>query len=360
MRNTRNRSQLHGKISVQGVEIWRHFFWATSLESGLLEPFLLEFLLLNPDHKERKQQPYFHAKGSSFAMVRVVRLLDGSHPATFVSMQEVELSNHILSLRFGRNVCLEDASTGQIVTLDKDIGVRFGLASAGSASWELQIEKSQSYGYGFIASRWITAYRLVGMSWHVGGLKATFDGRLFMDEDEFKVHASTSYGYQDKIWGGYIGQEWAKLYGGALYDADSGQEAKSDCLTIFRHQQILLGKVDGHTYRFIYVHEGVLYDFSSDQKKTIYAFKESKDADIYTVMLEAITAHERLLVTLRFSLDAPKTLEYPYVQGGNLRLRLATPVTGEVELFRLMPLNGWQRDVHQRLNYALYESSSLP
>ncbi|NIZ47229.1 hypothetical protein PVA44_01825 [Entomospira nematocerorum] len=360
MRNTRNRSQLHGAISSKGLEVWRHFFWAKSLNTGTMVPVLLEYMLLNPTHKERRQQPYFHINGSSFAMVRCVRLgVDGVQPAHFFSMKDVDMSRRILSLRFGRNICLEDALTGQVVTVDKDIGVRFSLANAGSASWDLQVEKSQSYGYGFIASRWVTANRLIGLSWHVGGLKSLYTGDIAINDDELQVDASTSYGFQDKIWGGNIGNDWVKLYGGYLSSPDGKEIFKSDSLSFFRHERVILGKSEGHDYHIIYVHDGILYDFSSDIKRNVYVFHEQDKGDFIEILLEAVAVTQRLVIRLMVEKRLYNTIQYPYPSGGNLSITAITPVSGELELFRFVPLGGWEREIHQTIHLSVYESSNL-
>jgi tocopherol cyclase len=359
MRNTRNRSQLHGALSSKGLEVWRHFFWAKPLDSEIMQPFLLEYLLLNPSHKERKKQPYFHASGSSFAAVRLLRIgAESRCVAEFFGMQDVELSKHILSLRFGRNICLEDALTGQLVVMEKDWGVRFGLTDTGSVKWDLQATKTQSYGYGFMASRLVTAYNLIGLSWHVGGLKATFDGYLAFDDDEYNVSHATSYGFQDKIWGAYLGDEWMKLYAGRLLSAD-GLEQKSDALTIFRHRKTIWGQPQGYVYHIIYTHEGILYDFSSDSKKTLYTVQETLQEDSsIQVLIEAITATERLVINVIVLTEHTCNVQYPHPQGGNLSLKITAPVAGTLELSSLVPLVGWQVQVQQRLELAVYESSS--
>ncbi|NIZ40266.1 hypothetical protein PVA45_01900 [Entomospira entomophila] len=360
MRNTRNRSQLHGAISSKGLEVWRHFFWAKSLDTDEIVPVLLEYMLLNPAHKERRQQPYFHVNGSSFAMVRCIRLGKKSiQPAHFLSMKDVDISRRILSLRFGRNICLEDALTGQVVTVDKDIGERFALASAGSASWDLQVQKSQSYGYGFIASRWVTASRLIGLSWHVGGLRARYDGDIAINEEELKVDLASSYGFQDKIWGGCLGSDWIKLYGGYLADAENGEIASDDSLSLFRHQRTVLGKPEGYDYHIIYVHNGVLYDFSSDVKRNVYVFHEHDKGEFVEVLFEAVAVTQRLVIRLTVDKQMYNTIQYPYPGGGNLSITAVTPVSGELELFRFIPLGGWEREIHQTIHLSVYESSTL-
>jgi hypothetical protein len=361
MRNTRNRSQLHGSLSSRGLEVWRHFFWAKPLEDdAVLQPFLLEYLLLNPSHKERKQQPYFHLKGSSFAMVRLIRLgANQECVAEFFSMKDVELSKNILSMRFGRNICLEDALQGQLISMDKEIGIRFGLSSTGSVKWDLNVQKSQSYGYGFSASRLFTAYNIVGMSWHVGALKASFDGYLAMNDDEYSVQSISSYGFQDKMWGAYLGDVWNKLYGGVLIL--DGEPQKEDALTIFRHRRTRWGRAKGFTYHFIYTHKGVLYDFSSDAKKVLYTFSEELQADGSTLAcMEAITPTERLSVKVVLALQDRTKVAYPYPMGGTLSLHIVAPACGLVELSTLIPLVGWQLQVTQQLQFAVYESSALP
>lgn len=359
MQKTNNRSQITGRLNRNGFEIWRHFFWANPLsnDSGP-EPFLLEFLLLSPLRKDRKKQPYFHLQGSSFTMVRLVRLKNCLQPAVFVGMQEVELSKKILLLRFGRNMCMEDASMGQILTLDKDIGVRFGLSTAGSVSWNLRINKQYSYGDIFNLNSLMTACGIISMNWYLGGLKVNFDGTLVINEDEFKAYSSTSYGFQDKIWGSHLGQSWIKLYGGYLSSVHDEKKSLNDAITIFRYQRSIYGLSDNFVHHCVYVYDGVLYDFSSNVKKTVYTCKEIIQNNTIEVHIELTATTERLVVLLKLDNTSRCRVNYPHPTGNNFSVFINEVTYGEIELYRLVSLVGWQKLSHQQIHRAVYESSS--
>lgn len=359
MRNTRNRSQLAGSMRQKGYEVWRHFFWATDTESGERCGFVIDYMLLNPAKKKKKPQPLFDMDGCSFAMVRATMLsMGGAAPAEFFSDAEVEHSLRVLSLRFGENICLEDGLVGNIVYADKEVGVRYKLCTAGSASWQLQVDKHYSYGFSFTASRWLSNTHLKAMNWHVGGLQARYEGHITINSREFRVHPENSFGFQDKVWGYALRGSWLKMYGGCFVDTQSGELLKESSLTVFQYNRWFLGRQRKDRWYVLFVHEGKMYDFSS--QLTQHHIKTVDDNNNRaSIVLAASNGKHQISITLHSDdYDQAVSINYPKPDGGLITTKICLSLSGVVELQTLSPLVGWESTVKVQLTQGVYEQAS--
>ncbi len=359
MRNTRNRSQLIGSLRQKGYEVWRHFFWATDIESGERCGFIIDYMLLSPAKKKKKPMPLFDKNGCSFAMVRATMLgANGASPAEFFSDEDVEHSQRVLSLRFGENICLEDGLVGNIVYADKETGVRYKICTAGSASWQLQVEKHYSYGFSFTASHWLSSTHLKAMNWHVGGLQANYEGHITVNSREFRVHPDMSFGFQDKIWGYAMRGSWLKIYGGYFNDATSGAALKETSLTVFQYNRWFLGWRRSDRWYVLFVHEGKIYDFSSTlTQHNIKAVDEKNNRA--SIVLSASNVKYQISIILHMdNYDQATNINYPKPEGGLMNTKVCATLAGVVELQTLSPLVGWESVVKVQMTKGVCEQAS--
>jgi tocopherol cyclase len=359
MRNTRNRSQLTGSLRQKGYEVWRHFFWATDIENGERCGFIIDYMLLNPAKKKKKPVPLFDMDGGSFAMVRATMLTPvAPAPAEFFSDADVEYSQRVLSLRFGENICLEDGLVGNIVYADKEPGVRYKLCTAGSASWQLQVDKHYSYGFSFTASSWLSKTHLKAINWHVGGLQANYEGHITVNSREFRVHPERSFGFQDKVWGYAMRGSWLKIYSGKFNDVLTGESLKETSLTVFQYNRWFLGWQRQDRWYVLFVHEGKMYDFSSTL--TQHNIKEVDEKNNRaTIILSASNVKHQISITLHMdNYDQAVNINYPKPEGGLLTTKVCATLAGVIELQILSPLVGWESVIKVHMMQGVCEQAT--
>jgi tocopherol cyclase len=295
-------------------------------------------------------------------MVRAGML--GENPviiAEFFGEENVSVSRHVLSLRFGSNICLEDSTRGSIVHDPKGIGCRFDLCGYGAISWELKVVKTADFHFGFAAGKLARLLHIAGMYWDIAGLKAQFDGRITVGDREFKVESTSSFGYQDKTWGSRFSKEWLKLYGGRLMFTN-GQEVPDGSLLVARGEPVLWGYPLGVKYFIVLHYNGKVYNFSSvlSGKNYFYKYNEYLSGEFLNVEIEAVKLNYRIICKIMLKKESLVTLNYPTPQSANFPVYMSSAAEVSVELYRSAPLLAWELAAQFKLSDAAFQVNHMP
>lgn len=193
----RNAYQLPGTPYFKnGYEWWWHSLVARSRRDGSLQPFFIEYFVINPGRGGPEIVHTGDGRQPSYGM-----LMAGAWGARKAVLKELfpitafAASTRRMDVRLGPNRATDTELHGEMSGAPDATGFAEHLA------WNLRAEKMLSYDIGFLGGRlfqWVWAF---DMLWHVPGMQARYAGTVEWNGVVYDVAPGTSRGYQDENWG---------------------------------------------------------------------------------------------------------------------------------------------------------------
>ena len=195
--NDRSAYQLPGTPYFKGgYEWWWHSLVARSRKDGSLQPFFIEYYVINPATGSSQI-----ALGGSGRRPSYAKLIAGAWGArktvleAYFPVTAFSASRERMDVRLGPNWATDSELHGAVV----------GRSGAGGSperlAWNLRAEKILSFDVGFLGGRLFQRLGAFDMLWHVPGMQTRYSGTLEWSGIVYDVEPGTSYGYQDKNWG---------------------------------------------------------------------------------------------------------------------------------------------------------------
>lgn len=266
MNNERNGYMLKGKKSRNGYDWWWHSFTAENDSTGELEPFFIEYFIINPAGGSNTPifgQTYSQNQKPAYAMIKAGKW--GENKAqinNFFGTDLFEASRKRQDVRIGNNIATETKLKGSVAVSETDALIRPEyMSDPGVLSWELNVKKEIAYSVGFGASKLFRALNLFQMFWHVQGMKTCYQGTLNYNGQSYTVRNETSHGYQDKNWGRDFTNPWLWLNCNNFTD-DQGAALPQTSLDIGGGNPTVLGIGLGAKLLAAFHHDGKLYEFN--------------------------------------------------------------------------------------------------
>jgi len=200
----------------RGYDWWWHSFSAENNATGELEPFFIEYYVINPGRGG--DQPVFgqipgHPDIPSYAMIKAGKWGQGKAQIhNFTGIHDFEASSREMSVRIGGNHADETSLKGSVaLDLTEAENHPEYMSDAGFMRWDLKAVKEISFSVGYGASLPFRVSSLFSMFWHVQGMKVRYEGSIEYNGQSYSVRPETSFGYQDKNWGRDYTNPWIWL-----------------------------------------------------------------------------------------------------------------------------------------------------
>ncbi|MCG8700029.1 MAG: tocopherol cyclase family protein [Bacteroidales bacterium] len=201
-----------------GYDWWWHSFVATNEKTGELKPFFIEYYVINPglfngeivlgqapEHKEKGRKP-------CYAMMKVGAWgEDKAQLHNFYPISDFYAAKYTLDCRIGENTLTETALKGEVFVSEEDSKRPEMMTDAGSMKWDLKVEKELEFDVGYGSGNLFNKSNAFAMYWHVQGMRSKYSGEIIFNGEKYIVYPETSYGYQDKNWGGDYTNPWIWL-----------------------------------------------------------------------------------------------------------------------------------------------------
>jgi hypothetical protein len=237
----RNRFMLQGNLAEQGYDWWWHSFTGRHAVTGEERAFFIEFFTINPALGEKDpvlgQLPENRDQGRkpSYMMIKVGAW--GRHPVQlhrFFGWDDVTVRQEAPYLISADNcVCSENRTIGMVeVTPEEAAAHPEYMCDAGRMYWDLVMDKQIAFNVGYGAGTAMRETEVFEMFWHCEGMKTAFEGKVFLDGEEYIVSKENSYGYADKNWGRDFTSPWLWLSSNHLISKTTGQELKDSAFVI--------------------------------------------------------------------------------------------------------------------------------
>jgi len=309
-RMNRNGFMLRGPLGKRGYDWWWHSFVARNKGTSELQPFFIEYYVVNPalggrcavlgqrpDNKQQGMRP-------SYAMIKAGTWRENGSIQinNFYGTRSFSASSSELNVRIGNNVATESGLRGSVFLSESDaISHPEFMSDAGSMSWDLEVEKFLSFDVGFGASRVMRRLNAFEMYWHVQGMKCEYRGTVHLDGEEFEVIPELSCGYQDKNWGSDYTNPWVWLNCNDFTSQSTGRTLRMTSLDVGGAQPVLFGFELKQTVLIAFYHEGKLHEFNFSKfwMKPRQKFKCGRDDTHFFWNIEAETSKSR--VEIHFS-----------------------------------------------------------
>ncbi len=203
---------------------WWHSFCAVNRKTGELEPFFIEYYVINPglggDNPIFGQLP--GNKKPSYAMIKAGKW--GENRAqihNFWGINSFKASKKEMNVQIDSNVATENVLKGRVSVL-REVPENHPeyMTDWGEMSWDLKVEKRLNFSVGYGASKIFRSMNLFSMFWHVQGMKAEYSGTIVYNNQPYDVIPQSSYGYQDKNWGKDYTNPWIWLNCNNFRDKD--------------------------------------------------------------------------------------------------------------------------------------------
>ncbi len=262
----RNAYMLKGSLQQKGYDWWWHSLLAENVKTGELEPFFIEYYVINPGVSLNKPvfgQVVGETRRPSYAMIKAGKW--GENKAqihNFWGMNEFFADHEEMNIRIGPNCADEKSLRGSVCLSEKEAKNHPEyMSDPGTMTWDLIAEKDLSYSVGYGASKYFRMLKIFQMYWHVQGLKVQYSGTIIYNDQEYCVKKETSCGYQDKNWGVDYTNPWIWLNCNRFTDA-AGLKMDHTSLDIGGGNPRIIGMSVGEKLLAVFHHDGETYDFN--------------------------------------------------------------------------------------------------
>ncbi len=239
----RNAYGLTGSLTKKGYMRWWHSFRGTSLVTGQVRTFFIEYLIMNPglgsDQPIWGLHPYYRKQGRkpSYFLVKAGVLPsengnDGKQLHRFFAINELAHTTKPFVLQAEDCFYSENKITGDINICNQEASQRFLQTDAGSMEWNLEVLKTISCHTGFIASPLFTSLNALESFWHGEGIQCYYRGKVTLDDEEYQVTTDDCFGYADKHWGRTYNYPWLQFAASHLTSSKTGKILKHSALAI--------------------------------------------------------------------------------------------------------------------------------
>lgn len=254
------------KSHKKGYDWWWHSLVAEHANTGVLEPFFIEYYIVNPGLGGKK--PLFgqipnKSQKPAYAMIKAGKWGEGkSQIHNFWGCDEFEASKKKMDVRISNNFATETALKGSVFLNKKEAKENpWYMSDYGEMSWDLTADKEISYSVGYGASAPFRKGKLFTMFWHIQGMKTKYSGTITYNGQLYYVKPETSFGYQDKNWGTDYTNPWIWLSCNRFKDSNNTLLEKTS-LDIGGGNPRLKGISFGEKILVGFVYEGKLYEFN--------------------------------------------------------------------------------------------------
>lgn len=216
---SKNAFQLTNKTKKNGYDWWWHSFVAKNAKTCELQPFFIEYYVINPALDKGKivlgqsEEAKKTGQKPCYAMIKAGTW--GKNKAqihNFYKISAFSASTSKLDCKILDNIVTETKLVGHISIFEKESKEKPELMSdAGCMKWNLTMNKKVKYDVGYGSSKLFNKLNIFEMYWHVGGMITEFEGELEFNDEKFIVEKETSFGYQDKNWGQDYTNPWIWL-----------------------------------------------------------------------------------------------------------------------------------------------------
>jgi hypothetical protein len=264
--SSRNGYQLRGKTKRHGYDWWWHSFVAENASTGELEPFFIEYYVINPALSPRKirfGQIPGHSQKPSYAMIKAGKWgKDKAQIHNFWPADSFSAARKGMDLRIGPNSATETRLQGS-VTLDVETAAAHPeyMSDPGTMSWDLTAEKVLTLSVGYGASALFRRLNAFSMFWHVQGMNTLYNGTVVFNGQRYRVRPETCAGYQDKNWGSDYTSPWIWLNCNNFTGSD-GQKLGRTSLDVGGGRPVLFGIGLGEKVLAAFHHEDKRYEFN--------------------------------------------------------------------------------------------------
>lgn len=262
----RNAFMLTNKLAYQGYDWWWHSLVGISKNSGNLQPFFIQYFVINPRLGEDKpilgQLEKNQSQGilPSYAMLRAGTWKEKAVQINnFYSINNFYASPTKMDVQIGQNLATETRIKGKVKLSKKQAAnsPEF-MSDFGEMSWNLSVQKVLSYDVGIGASLPMRLLNAFEMYWHVAGKKTLYKGKIVYNDEEFEVIPDYSYGYQDKNWGSDFTNPWVWLNCNNFISKSSNKKLNLTSLVVGGECPVLFGKPLPKKLLVAFHHEGKL------------------------------------------------------------------------------------------------------
>ena len=262
----RNGYILKGRRKQKGYEWWWHSLLAENAQTGEVEPFFIEYYVINPGIAV--DEPVFGQlsgadRKPSYAMIKAGKWgKDKAQIHNFWGTNEFFGDRTRMDIRIGPNCANEKSLKGSVCLSEMEAkGHPEYMSDPGEMSWDLKAEKYLSYSVGYGASKIFRMLNIFQMYWHVQGLKVRYSGTIIYNGQEYRVRKETSCGYQDKNWGIEYTDPWIWLNCNRFFDAN-GMRLDHTSLDIGGGNPRVLGVSVGEKLLAVFHHNGERFNFN--------------------------------------------------------------------------------------------------
>lgn len=265
-RNSQRNAYMLKQSHKKGYDWWWHSLVAENSSTGVLEPFFIEYYIVNPGLGGK--DPIFgqipgKPQKPSYAMIKAGKWGEGkSQIHNFWGCNDFNASYKKMDVQIADNFANETALKGSVSLSPKEAKDKpWYMSDAGEMSWDLSADKEISYSVGYGASALFRKWELFSMFWHIEGMKTRYSGTITYNGEIYNVKPETSFGYQDKNWGADYTNPWIWLSCNNFKDSE-GKLLKKTSLDIGGGNPRLKGINFGEKILVGFSYEGKLYEFN--------------------------------------------------------------------------------------------------
>ncbi|RYZ72020.1 MAG: hypothetical protein EOP09_03820 [Proteobacteria bacterium] len=308
-------------LNKNGYDWWWHSLVARRRTSGELQPFFIEYYVINPGLGGKEpifgQLPENKAAGikPSYAMLKAgTWVKDGAVQIhNFYGIDDFSAALERMDVRIGPNIATDTLLRGSVGLSPQAVADHPEyMSQSGYMSWDLKVIKDLSYSVGYAASEFFTTLNAFSMWWHIPGMKARYKGTITYNGETYDVIPEQSYGYQDKNWGSEYTNPWVWLNCNNFTSERSGLPLPMTSLDIGGGAPEAFGIPLGKKVLVILYHEGRLYEFNFSKiwKLSKQHFDVEIGEDAITWNVVAQNGDEKL--EINFSNPKDKMLKVNY------------------------------------------------
>jgi hypothetical protein len=316
----RNGYQLAGNNSKNGYDWWWHSFVAKNEQTGMLQPFFIEYYVINPKLSPNKiikgqnSENIKENKKPSYAMIKAGTWQENGaiQISNFYPFSQCFFNTKKLDVKIGQSICTETKLSGKVHTSKEEAQLIENLSDSGTLQWDLSITKKLSYSVGYGTSWLLRKINAFKMYWHIQGMKSELSGTIIYNNQKYIVEPQTSYGYQDKNWGRDYTNPWIWLNCNHFVSTTSKQELPLTSLDVGGGKPIIFGIPLNRKIIVVFYYQGKLYEynFSKFWKKSRVAFNCYSSQDSVYWQIKAINKNSR--ISAKFSCPKSKMLKIKY------------------------------------------------
>jgi hypothetical protein len=346
----RNGYMLQGELAVRGYDWWWHSIVAKNDATGELEPFFIEYFIINPEeggydvpilgqlpeNKKMNRKP-------SYGMIKAGKW--GNSKAqihTFHPLKNCSAKKSKMDVQIGTNVANDNCLKGRVyVSAETAIAHPEYMTDAGDMSWDLQILNKNSYSVGYGTSWLLRKLNLFQMFWHVQGMETAYSGKIVYNGNTYSVSPEIALGYQDKNWGTDYTNPWIWLNCNKFTD-ENGVCLHGTSLDLGGGRPRVAGISLGKKILVAFRHKSILYEFNFTKQLSYEQSWQCRIDDNF-VYWDVIVENRKYQLTIRFKcpLETMILVKYENPDGmqNHKQLYNGGYASGTVEIYKKY-LNG--------------------